>query len=341
MRKKIIENKPIDFVITWVDGSDKEWLKEKNKYLFDEKKIDSIDSSSSRYRDWGTLKYLFRGIEKFTPWVNKVYLITNGQCPNWLNLSNDKVKLVTHKEYMPAEYLPTFSSHPIELNLHRINDLSEQFVLFNDDTFIVDNMKPEDFFKKGLPCDSAVISPIIAGDESTFAHILINNIRIINMHFNKKTTLKNNFSKYYTLKYGKNMLRTIFMKPWKEFVGFYNHHLPNSFLKSTLAEVWEKQPKELHETSLHRFRNHYYDVNQWLFRYWQLASGQFTPRKENIGRNLKYGLDDDIMYKCIREKKYKIVCLNDDERSFDFDSSVSKTHAAFDSILPEKSSFEL
>ena len=39
-------------------------------------------SSDKAYRDWGTFKYWFRGVEKFAPWINKVYLVTDDQIPN-------------------------------------------------------------------------------------------------------------------------------------------------------------------------------------------------------------------------------------------------------------------
>ena len=46
-------------------------------------------------------------IEKHAPWVNNVYLITNGQKPDWLNLEHPKLKLITHREFMPEAYLPS------------------------------------------------------------------------------------------------------------------------------------------------------------------------------------------------------------------------------------------
>lgn len=81
MPKRI--NFPIDFVISWVDENDSKWISKKNKY----KKA----NDEARFRDYGTLKYVFRSIEKFAPWVHKVYLITDNQVPKWLNLDSDKV----------------------------------------------------------------------------------------------------------------------------------------------------------------------------------------------------------------------------------------------------------
>ncbi len=48
------ENDKIDFIITWVDGSDPEWLSEKEKYS----PPLMSDSGVFRYRDWDTLRFL-------------------------------------------------------------------------------------------------------------------------------------------------------------------------------------------------------------------------------------------------------------------------------------------
>ena len=115
----------IDFVIPWVDGSDREWQKEKQRYSGNL----AQDDRDIRFRDWGMLKYWFRGVEKYAPWVNNIYFVTCGHLPSWLNTSHPKLKIIRHSDYMPADYLPTFSSHPIELNMHRIKDLSEYFAV--------------------------------------------------------------------------------------------------------------------------------------------------------------------------------------------------------------------
>ena len=68
----------IDVVIPWVDPTDKEWQASKNKFLKDLNN-DKVDNSENRFRDWDNFKYVFRGIDKFMPWVHKIYLITCGQ----------------------------------------------------------------------------------------------------------------------------------------------------------------------------------------------------------------------------------------------------------------------
>ena len=116
----------IDIVVPWVDGSDPEFIREKQAVTGHFADLGEEIDGEQRYRDYGILNYWFRMIEKHAPWVNNVYLITNGQKPDWLNLDHPKLKLVTHKEFMPNEYLPTYNSAAIELNLHRIEGLSAE-----------------------------------------------------------------------------------------------------------------------------------------------------------------------------------------------------------------------
>ena len=94
------------------------------------------------------LKYSLRSLEKYAPWINKVYIVTNGQIPKWLNLDNPRVKIVTHDQIMPKYALPTFNSMAIEANLAHIPDLSEKFLYSNDDTFFGNNATPSFFFSK-------------------------------------------------------------------------------------------------------------------------------------------------------------------------------------------------
>lgn len=121
----------IDFVITWVDGNDPDWKEEKNRFT----STSEDDNRVQRFRDWNNLQYWFRGVEKFAPYVHKIYFITWGHIPAWLNINNKKLIIIKHSDYMPSKYLPSFNSNAIELNMHRIKGLSEKFVYFNDDVF--------------------------------------------------------------------------------------------------------------------------------------------------------------------------------------------------------------
>ena len=142
----------IDCVILWVDGADEKWKKRKDFYSREFVEFQQ-DAGDDRFRDWDTLRFLYRGLDKFAPWFRRIYLVTDRQVPAWLNLNDNKIYVVDHREFIPEEYLPTFNSHTIEMNLHRIKGLSEYFVYFNDDMFLLNRVEPQLFFNNRLPCD--------------------------------------------------------------------------------------------------------------------------------------------------------------------------------------------
>src|SRR5690625_11964 len=265
----------IDFVIMWVDGNDPEWQAEKDKY--DDAKG---DKRNIRFRDWDNLQYWFRGVEKFAPWVHKIHFVTWGHTPEWLNTSHPKLNIVKHEDFLDKENLPIFNSRAIEINLHRIPGLQEQFVYFNDDIFITRPVKKVDFFKGGLPRDAAIPNPTPSVSRIGIGSIISNNMEIINTRFDKRKSIIKNFLKWYNPIYGKRMIAVMCMIPWSYFASFATTHIAHSYLKSTFKEVWSEEEKILRKTSRSRFRTKE-NVNQWLMRYWQLASGNFIRSEEH------------------------------------------------------------
>lgn len=332
--------KKIDFVILWVDGNDPKWRKEKEKYSDNLQTVYSKMAKSEKcFRDWDLLRFWFRGVEKFAPWVNKIHFVTWGHLPLWLNILNPKLNVVNHKDFIPEEYLPLFNSRAIEININRIKGISDQFVYFNDDQFLINNVSPSDFFVNGLPCDCAIMSPVKPERGGT-ATAQINDMEIVNDHFGGFESLIKNKDKWFTMKYGKSIIKTLLVLPWKTIFGYFEPHLPASYLKATFDEVWEKEFNDLQETLNSRFRRKS-DVNQWLMRYWQLSSGNFYPRNPNIGKF--YGVADHANEICdlIRKQSKKIICINDSSDIADIDNIQSRVQQAFLTILPNKSCFEL
>ena len=130
----------IDFVVTWVNMDDPEWQNEFAKYSGNSNNTKN-GVSKARFRDYGFLKYWFRGIEKFAPWVRKIHFVTSGQKPEWLDENNPKIHLVNHKDFIPAEFLPTYNSVVIERYMYRIPALADHFVYFNDDFYIINHIR--------------------------------------------------------------------------------------------------------------------------------------------------------------------------------------------------------
>ena len=329
-------NEKIDIVVLWVDGSDEEWLKEKNKYLGI-----TGDAKENRFRDCENMQYLFRGIEKYAPWVNKIYFITWGHVPNWLNTNNNKIVVVKHEEFIPKEYLPTFNSNVIELNLHRIESLSEKFILMNDDTFFLKELKPEDFFIDGKPTDVYAEYTQLATSYNDVHYMMKANIlAIINKHFNKEDCVKKNLFKYINPKYGKLNSKTLHsIKFKKKFVGFWNFHAPQAYLKSTFKKIWELEEEKLDYACHNKFRAAS-DLGHYLCRYWQMVSGEFVPKKD-YSKYIIYLDDNTENIKELKSGKYKYVCINDAYTHINFEKSKKEINSVLQELLPEKSEFEL
>lgn len=367
----------IDFVITWVDGSDEKWLAEKRaiaeSYSFIKKPSSTtnrtfaenqpsikgqpslekprFDSSDLRFRnDFDFLKYWFRGVEKFAPWVNRIFFVTAGHLPDWLNLQHPKLKIIRHSDFIPQEFLPTFNSHTIENNLHRIAELSENFVYFNDDFYLLRKTRPEDFFKEGQYQGKTQLLPraffaenILINNPSRdiFPYIQMNNMALINQTYDKRNFYKTHRSKAFNIKYGVLNLRNLLLQPWREFSLLYDPHCAIAYKKSTFQAVWQKHNKELTETSLRRFRSDR-DVSHLVFYYTQLLDGKFIPRSANFSHHTMLSKDEKQNLQIIRmveSQKYHILCINDGEVKDPVKTRVALT-AAFDEILPEKSIFE-
>ena len=296
-----MDNK-IDFVITWVDDSDPKWRREFEFYSAKETKY--INTDACRYRDWGTLRYWFRGVEKFAPWVNKINFVTYGHLPKWLNTDNPKLVIVKHEDFIPTEFLPTFSSDAIEFFFHKIKGLSDRFVYFNDDMFIINSVPSDRFFKKGLPCDIGGLS--VVTNRGLFGCCLYSAIDLIRENFNKKEAISQNRKKWFSMEYPRLSLFNLLKFKQTLFMGFVNHHQPQGYLKKTYDDVWEHCEKDLHRTCSNKFRT-YGDVAHWLVRYWQLASGSFTPYNMFKDGKVFYLSDDNISESvdCICHQKKK------------------------------------
>ncbi|POY34784.1 hypothetical protein C3K47_18260 [Solitalea longa] len=328
----------IDFVITWVDMNDPKWQKDFATYSG---KIDNTKNevSVARFRDYGFLKYWFRGVEEFAPWVRKIHFVTCGQHPEWLDINHPKIQMVNHEDYIPKQFLPCFNSSLIEIYFHKIPNIAEHFVYFNDDFFIINNITKERFFKNGLPNDIAAFRTNLG--LSLWSKCLKNNIAIINKFFNKKEVMKRDHDKWFHPSYGSRARITRLMSFYNKFITLRTPHNAQPYLKSTYEEVWGKVGKELTAMSVHKFRSPE-DFTQELFRTWQICKSNFNAY--NTYQDTKMFpllFKTKKAVKAIREQSYKLVCINDNEHITNFEETMESVNSAFESILPKKSSFEL
>ena len=293
----------MDAVITYVDGSDPLWQEDYCKKV-------NVPVMNKRYRDWGTLKYLLRGIEVFLPFVNNVYLLVSrdSQVPQWVDRSN--LKIVTHDMIMPVESLPTFNSSMIEMFIHKIPGLSERFLYFNDDMFPIRPCDEEIFFPGGRPR--------IGFTPSLFSFIDFKKLCRHSDALAKKAL-------------GRCTRSPFFVRP---------QHTCSPMLKSVCEEVYVKVEDDIMAslTPLRGLSNY----NQYLFLdymyYTRIAVPKRLPAKYF---SLGFTEPEQIVAKIEKPGDKRLICINDahiDEEKFLRAKEVLT--AAFERLLPGKSRFE-
>jgi hypothetical protein len=206
---------------------------------------DRESSGEARFRSRDELRYSLRSLHLFAPWVRRVHIVTAGQTPAWLQETPD-VRVVDHREILPADALPTFNSHAIETALHRVPDLTEHFVYVNDDVFLARPTRAEQFFTPGG--QSAVfMAPWPIGldghDRRTF---------ILAAHHNR-ALLRDRF--------GVTITRTL-------------AHTPHPHRRSVLERLAEEFPEAVAATARSRFRSeHDVSVASSLAQHYGLLTG--------------------------------------------------------------------
>jgi len=325
----------IDFVVSWVDGSDQLWQAERKKYSAKAYE----DGGPGLYKDLGLFKYWFRTIEKYAPWVNNIFLITFGHVPNWLNINNSKLKIIKHDEYIPKKFLPTFNSNVIEINMHRIKELSEHFVYFCDDMFLNKPISPDFFFKDNLPCDYIELTNFTEDKLTLYGKIISNDTYNIAKTFDFRKVIELNYDKIINELYTNDINQNNQIEIKSEyFRGIKLHHNPTAYLKSTFLDIWDTLPGLMEKTSLNRFRN-FNDISHHMFRCWQLMSGEFIPTSP-WERNAFYDIlnDNKIAVDAILSQKPACICLNELQETEP--SKIANIVNAYEAICPYKSSFE-
>ena len=333
----------IDFVVLWLDSNDPKWQKDYELYSPQAK----TGKGKVRFRDHNTFRYWFRAVETYAPWVHKIFLVTNGKFPDWINKDCSKLVLVKHADFIPHELLPTFNSCVIELFLNKIKGLSEHFVYFNDDFYLNAPVKPNYYFMKGLPCDNnkeSCFNVPIYTKEDRFGVTLtmLANIGLVNRHFNRWKTVVQSPTRWFGPHLGlSGLIMSCILAKQRLFVGFTNYHIEQAFLKSVFDDVWEKENDFLRD-SCTRFRT---DVSaiQYLFRYWQFASNKFFPKKRNrkfFFLERRYVISD--IERTIINEDCNSFCLNDSAFCSDEDYTYIKEHLQkiFEKKFPNKSTFE-
>jgi hypothetical protein len=140
--------KDVDVVFTWIDNGDKIWQEQYEYYSkrISNKTLGLFAKDMARFENHDELKYALKSVKYYLPWVRNIFLVTDNQIPNYL--LDENVIVIKHNNIIDNKYLPTFNSHVIEAHLHKIPDLSENFIYFNDDVFAARKLPQSHFFQE-------------------------------------------------------------------------------------------------------------------------------------------------------------------------------------------------
>ena len=130
---------PVDVVITWVDTTDEAWIKRYENTLKKPFKRSERWSPECAPPD-AELSLCLKLIRKNMKWVRNVFIVTQQQTPECITKNEI---LIDHSEMGLGL---VFNALAIEPSLHKIPGLSEHFLYFNDDFYVVREVTRDLFF---------------------------------------------------------------------------------------------------------------------------------------------------------------------------------------------------
>jgi len=243
----------VDAVYLWVDSNNSKFIKEKNYYS----KKYKLNKYWSPTRDHNEILHSIKSVRKNMSWVRNIFVI----CPKGhkiFNLDEKKydVKYINHEILLGSENCPNYNSSTLELFQYKIPKLSEYFIAFNDDFFIVQKVNLDDFFNF--------------------------NTNKIKYYYEQRLQLGLPFSPTTS-----KIIQDYFPN---EKYYFWMCHMPRMFNKNDLKEIVEKYKKDAEFTRASKFRNKKDIQLVYLYGYYLLAKnrGEFIFLENASSRSSKH-----------------------------------------------------
>lgn len=302
----------IDLVYLYVNGNDPQWQAKKRQWGANV----TVGNAECRFCDNQELRYSLRSVEKYAPWINRIFIVTDNQIPEWLNTSHEKIQMVDHREIVDEKYLPLFNSQVLTAHLANIPNLSEHFIYSDDDFFFCRPVEKNFFF------DDAG-RPIIR-------------------YSKKMSRIPNGI-------YGASiwMAQSLIFDKYGEKAHYYPHHNMDSYLKSEFLNCRQEFPELFLEPLKWRFRAKTYETRFGVLQYMQsrgtaVAKFENTSRLKKIQALLRFSQLDSLYMASkrgnfaqkIRRYRPQLACINDGVNQNELIGQF------FDEMFPEKSSFE-
>ncbi len=286
---------PIDAVYTWVDGGDPAWQERKAiawKEASAASALHPLAANDSRYVSRDELKYSLRSLDMFASWIRQIFIVSDDQTPAWLDVEHPRITLVSHKQlFGDRGRLPTFNSHAIESQLHRIEGLSEHFLYINDDVFFGRPVSPSSFvLSNGITKFFLSTVKVTPGPRNP------TDLPVTSAAKNQRDLLLEHFGRTVTDKF---------------------QHAPHALRRSVLADLERAFPEAIARTASTQFRSasdvsvpsafgHYFAYltgraipGQMDYQYLDIAAADIAERLEVLLRN----------------RAHEVFCLNDHDSS--------------------------
>ncbi|MBV1780780.1 stealth family protein [Paeniglutamicibacter sp. ABSL32-1] len=317
--KNVLEvAEPVDLVYTWVDGADEEWQRQRReaRAMVSGNLLPTADDQA-RYASHDELRYSLRSAEAFLPWINHIYVVTAGQRPAWLNAEDPRITLVDHREiFADPDALPTFNSHAIESQLHRIPKLSERFLYVNDDVFFGRLLGQQVFY-------TPTGYPKFALTNARFDLPEAQNLPVNVAAMNNNRLLEAAFGKSAAHKF---------------------KHVAHAQLKSTLTTIAQQHPLETNRTARARFRSDTdLSIPSALAHYYGCALGAAFPAEIDY-QYVDLGAEQ-VHLKLARlflQERPQMFCLNEvSVHEHQHADRTSTVRQFLQHVFPWPSSFEL
>lgn len=310
----------MDVVVTYVDFTNTKWRQAYETTIIEkyDSTVHTTDSATrTRFVNHGEIRFLLRSIEKHVPWIRNVYIVVDDylEKPEWLT----GVTLVRHRELF-QEYatscLPTFNSQAIETVLHRIPDISEPFLYFNDDMFVGKTIKYEHMLK-----DSKV-SVLLSKSKSKVGEPSLNEIGF-------RCAWKN-VNRLLNARFGKS-------------IRYKLEHVPYVISPALMNELWAEFPNEMEKTIHSRFRAiHDINVSPALHPYYALHTNKGFIQTELTAKTIYLDLtnkkDTSKKLKELTESAPHFFCLEDEDGGTESDNTMRRI---LETIYPEMSKYEI
>lgn len=317
--RKFTEPFDIDLVYLWVNGSDPEWIARKNRFFGIEIASNGEATSKGRFADNGELKYSLRSVEKNVPWVRRIFIVTDGQTPVWLDLQNEKVEIIDVQQILPPEALPCYNSVIVEHFIWKIPGLGEHFLYANDDMFFNKPLSPDFFFtSEGFP---------VVRLQRYFLGKWINSLK-------KAFSIPTNI-------YRKTIHRSALLieEKFGKYFSAMPHHNVDSYLKSDYRNAAEIDFREEISKTLTNHVRKENDIQRIIYLYYALAIQHAKLRYVGRSESCRIRLHKpDYMY-FIKRYDPSLFCLNDSHRATDADRA--RVEPFLKTLFPGKSFFEI